>query len=150
MTRNPTKVMPITQITSDHSAPLFSEALQMVVACYQHPAASQAHLNYLAPKIVLPFTSVPVFHKIKFWNQDPYCRPDCSDVLDIAHVRPRKKGKQGWIPERFDTVLVNPEEGIDDVATVRGLSVPYPQTMNRITTRIRVLNCPSPHCLSDP
>ena len=121
MTRNPTKTASLTKITSDYNAPLFSEALQMTVARFQHPTAPQTRLNYLAPKIALPFTSVPVFHKIKFWNQDPYCRPDCSDVLDVAHVRPRQKGKQGWTLERFDTVLVNPEEGVDDVATVRGL-----------------------------
>ena len=94
----------------------------MVVARQQSPTASQVHHNYLTPKIALPFTSVPVFHKIKFWNQDPYCRPECSDVLDVAHVRPRKKGKHGWIPSRFDTVLVNAEEDVDDVATIRGAS----------------------------
>lgn len=124
MTRNPTKTVSLTKITSDYGAPLFSEALQMVVAHYQHPTASQARLNYVAPKIALPFISIPVYHKIKFWNQDPYRRSDCSDILDVAHVRPRQKGKQGWIPERFDTVLVNPEEGIDDVATIRGALAP--------------------------
>ena len=124
MTRNPTKTVPLTRITTDYNAPFFLEALQMVVARYQHPTASQAHLNYLAPKIALPFMSVPMFHKIKFWNQDPYCRPDCSDVLDVAHVCPRQKGKRGQIPERFDTVLVNPEESVDDVVTVRGMAAP--------------------------
>ena len=124
MTRNPTKTVSLTRVISGYNAHLFSEALQMAVARFQHPVASQAHLNYLAPKIALPFTSVPVFHKIKFWNQDPYCRPDCSDVLDVAHVRPRQKSKRGWTPERFDTVLVNPEEDVDDVATIRGLFIP--------------------------
>lgn len=120
MTRNPTKTTSLTEIISNYRAIFFSEALQMVIAQHQHPAASQAHLNYLAPKIALPFMNVPTFHKIKFWNQDPYRRPDCSDILDVAHAYPRKKGKRGWISERFDTVLVNPEEGIDDVATIRG------------------------------
>ena len=95
MTRNPTKTVLLTWITSDYNAPFFSEALQMVVARYQHPLTSQVHLNYLAPKIALPFMSVPVFHKIKFWNQDPYCQPDCSDVLDVAHVRPHQKASGG-------------------------------------------------------
>jgi hypothetical protein len=120
MTRNPTQTISFTKIASDYKAPFFYEALQMVVAEYQHPSASQAHLNYLAPKIAIPFLSVPLFHKIKFWNQDPYRRPDCSDVLDVAHIRPRRKGKRGWILPRFDTVLVNPEENVDDVATIRG------------------------------
>ena len=150
MTRNPAKIVSLSQISSSYSAPLFSNALQMVVAHHQHPGASQARLNYIAPKIALPFMSVPVFHKIKFWNQDPYRRPDCSDVLDVAHVRPHKKGKRGWIPERFDTVLVNPEEGIDDVATIRGLlalSLGFEPNNN---WDHRVLGCSSPCCLPVP
>ena len=150
MTRNPTKTVTLTKIISDYNAPLFSEALQMVVARYQHPAASQAHLNYLAPKIALPFMSVPVFHKIKFWNQDPYRRPDCSDVLDVAHVRPRRKGKRGWIPERFDTVLVNPEEGIDDVATIRGPSAPSLCHEPDDNQDHRVFDRPGPRCFPVP
>ena len=78
MTRNPTKTVSPTKITSDYSAPLFSDVLQMVAARFQHPTASQAHLNYVTPTIALPFSSVPVFHKIKFWNQVPYHQPDCS------------------------------------------------------------------------
>ena len=149
MTRNPTKTVSLTQIIAEYNAPLFSEALQMIIARYQHPAASQVHLNYVAPKIALPFMSVPVFHKIKFWNQDPYRRPDCSDILDVAHVRPRQKGKRGWIPERFDTVLVNPEEGIDDIATIRGLSTPSCHKPNT-DQNLRVLNCTGPRCLPVP
>ena len=150
MTRNPTKTVSLTKIMSDYSAPLFSEALQMVVARCQHPTASQARLNYVAPKIALPFSSVPVFHKIKFWNQDPYCRPDCSDILDVAHVRPRQKGKKGWIPARFDTVLVNSEEGVDDVATIRGLLPPFLSHEPDSNRDSRMLDCPGPRHLSVP
>jgi len=120
MTQHPTKTALLTCLVSDYDAKPFYEALQMTIARYQHPSASQEHLNYAAPKIVVPFIAVPVFHKIKFWNQDPYHRPDCSDVLDAVHVRPSQKGKQGRIPERFDTVLVNPEEGLNDVSSTRG------------------------------
>jgi hypothetical protein len=42
MTRNPTKTVSLTWIKSDYKAVLFSEALQMIVAGYQHPTASQA------------------------------------------------------------------------------------------------------------
>ena len=92
----------------------------VTIARYQHPSASQEHLNYAAPKIAVPFIAVPVFHKIKIWNQDPYRRPDCFDMLDVAHVRPSQKGTRGQIPERFDTVLVNSEEGLNDVSSIRG------------------------------
>ncbi|KAF9641887.1 hypothetical protein BDM02DRAFT_3133494 [Thelephora ganbajun] len=147
MTCNPSKTVSLTQILSNYNAPRFSEALQMVVARYQHPTASQARLNYIAPKIALPFMSVPVFHKIKFWNQDPYCWPDCSDILDVAHVRPRQKGKRGWIPERFDTVLVNSEEGIDDVATIRGCSITQVRVVFQFPENAsRLLGCEIPKC----
>jgi len=120
MTRNPTKTVPFTKLASDYGAGHFYEALQMTIARYQDSLASQDHLNYIAPKIAVPFIAVPVFHKIKFWNQDPYCRPDCSDVLDVAHVRPSQKRAQGQVPERFDTVLVNAEDGVSDVSSIRG------------------------------
>jgi len=148
MTRNPTKMVSLAKIASDYKAPLFSEALQMVVARHQDPTASQDRLNYVAPKIALPFMSVPVFHKVKFWNQDPYCRPDCSDVLDVAHVRPRRKGKRGWILERFDTVLVNTEEGVDDLATIRGLSASTICHGLENNHSHRVLHCSGPRYLS--
>lgn len=122
MTRHPTKTVSLTCLASDYGAKRLYEALQMSIARYQHPSASQEHLNYTAPKVAVPFLAVPVFHKIKFWNQDPYHRPDCSDVLDVAHVRPRQKGKRGWVQERFDTVLVNPDEVLNDVSSIRGLS----------------------------
>ena len=121
MTRHPTRTASLAQLVSIYGAKLFYEALQMTIAHYQHPLASQDRLNYIAPKIAVPFITIPAFHKIKFWNQDPYRRPDCSDVLDVAHVRPSKKGARGWIPGRFDTVLVNPEGGVGDVSSIRGL-----------------------------
>lgn len=121
MTRNPTKTVSFARLVSDYGAKRFYEALQMTIAHYQHPQASQEHLNYVAPKIAVPFVTVSTFHKIKFWNQDPYRRSDCSDVLDVAHVRPSQKGTRGWISERFDTVVVNAEDGIDDVSSIRGL-----------------------------
>ena len=122
MTRHPTKTVSLTHLVSNYRAKHLYESLQMTIARYQHPSASQEHLNYTAPKIAIPFLAVPVFHKIKFWNQDPYRRPECSDVLDVAHVWPRQKGKRGWIQERFDTVLVNPEEALNNVSSIRGLS----------------------------
>ena len=120
MTRHPKKTVSFTRLATDYGARFFYETLQMTIARYQLPLASQGHLNYAAPKIAIPFIAVPVFHKIKFWNQDPYRRPECSDVLDVAHVRPSQKGKRRWIPERFDTVLVNPEDGVNDVSSIRG------------------------------
>ena len=118
MTRQCTKTVPFARLVSDYGAKDFYEALQMAIAQYQHPFVSQGRLNYVAPKIAVPFIAVPVFHKIKFWNQDPYRRLDCSDVLDVAHVRPSQKGKRGQIPERFDAVLVNAEDGANDVSSI--------------------------------
>jgi len=42
-------------------------------------------------------------------------------VLDVAHVRPSQKGVRGRVPGRFDTVLVNAEDRVNDILGVRGL-----------------------------
>jgi hypothetical protein len=93
MTLHPTNNVSLMHFPTKHGAEFFYKALQMTVMCLQNPGVSQECLNYLAPKISMLFTTVPVFHKIKFWNQDPYCQQDCSDILNVAHVRPCKEGK---------------------------------------------------------
>ncbi|THU89883.1 hypothetical protein K435DRAFT_821260 [Dendrothele bispora CBS 962.96] len=53
---------------------------------------------------VLPFTSVPVWHSIKFINEDLYGK----ETLDVVLSRPRRYGADGQITQRFqfDVVMV--------------------------------------------
>src|SRR6267154_4283252 len=74
-----------------------------------------AQINYLDVSIgafqsrsrntVIPFSSVHVFHKIKFTSSNS------SDIVDTIHVRAERKNPNGCIiPARFDTVLVRSKD----------------------------------------
>ena len=64
-------------------------------------AHARADLDTLAENTLLPFSSVPVFHKIKFVSTRD------SDIIDTVHVRPDQRDIHGHpIPTWFDTVIV--------------------------------------------
>jgi hypothetical protein len=102
MTRNPTlKAVSFNNLANKYNAVDFQDALADFVAGINHPQASATALLALAEDTLLPFRTVPVFHKIKFVSTDT------SDVIDTVHVRPDQRDKRGrLIPPRFDTVLV--------------------------------------------
>ena len=78
----------------------FQDALADFIARINHPRASATALRTLAEDTLLPFRTVPVFHKIKFVSTN-------SEVIDAVHIRPDQKDTRGRpIPSRFDTVLV--------------------------------------------
>ena len=59
-------------------------------------------LRALAEDMLLPFRSVPVFHKIKFVST---CD---SDIIDTVHVRlDQRDACRHPIPAHFDTVIVS-------------------------------------------
>ena len=93
---------------ADYGAADFRQALTVFIANYNNPNLNRTQLQHAAFRIILSFQRLPAFHKLKFWNEDPQGQSDASDTLDVAHVRPQKRGKNGsWIPAWFDTVLVN-------------------------------------------
>jgi hypothetical protein len=94
-------------LVSDYGAVDLRQALTVYIAGLNNPGLSRQRLQHAAFRIILPFQCVSVFHKVKFWNEDPQGRSDAADTLDAIHVRPRTKGKTSWSPARFDTVLVN-------------------------------------------
>ena len=54
----------------------------------------------------IPFQSVAVFHKLKFWNRDGHGFSGRTEILDSIHIRPEWTNKQGkQVPGRFDTAL---------------------------------------------
>jgi hypothetical protein len=109
MTRYPSvRGVSFETLVNDYGAIDFRQALTVFIANCNNPNLTRRELQHAAFRIRLPFQRLPMFHKIKFWNEDPQGRADASDILDAVHVHPRKKGKGGsWIPARFDTVLVN-------------------------------------------
>jgi hypothetical protein len=54
----------------------------------------------------LPFQSVAVYHKLKFWNRDSQGFSGRTETLDAIHIRPEWTNKKGnQVPGRFDTAL---------------------------------------------
>jgi len=96
------------QLTSDYGAIDFRQALTVFIASYNQPTLSRRQLQSEAFEIFLPFQKVPVFHKVKLWNDDPLSKSDGGKTLDIIHTRPKVKTKKGAnLPARFDTALID-------------------------------------------
>ncbi|KAI9459935.1 hypothetical protein BJY52DRAFT_1204009 [Lactarius psammicola] len=95
MTRNPSlKAVSFNDLANKYRALDFQDALADFIARINNPRASATALRALAEDTLLPFRSVPVFHKIKFVSTRD------SEVIDTGHMRGRV------IPSRFDTVIV--------------------------------------------
>ena len=96
------------QLISEYGAIDFRQTLTVFIASYNQPTLSGRQLQHEAFKIFLPFQKVPVFHKIKLWNDNPLSRTDGKKTLDVIHSRPRVKTKKGTsLPARFDTTLID-------------------------------------------
>ncbi|KAI9433897.1 hypothetical protein H4582DRAFT_2112690 [Lactarius indigo] len=102
MTRNPTlKAVSFDDLAQKYGAADFQDALADFIAQTNHPMASGAARSTLAEDTLIPFRSVPVYHRIKFTNYNT------SEIVDVVHVRPEQKDTRGRpVPSRFDTVLV--------------------------------------------
>ena len=82
-------------------------ALTVYLARERNPLLSGIRLQHAASLIVLPFYSIQIYHKIRFYNAPVDDWLNSEDVADVAHARPSYNDKQGRpIPGRFDTVLV--------------------------------------------
>jgi hypothetical protein len=104
------KAVSFNDIADKYRALDFQDTLADFIARINHPQASATALKALAEDTLLPFRSVPVFHKIKFVLT---CD---SKVMDTVHVRPDQRDTRGrQVPSRFDTVIVRadgPQVGV--------------------------------------
>ncbi|KZT19755.1 hypothetical protein NEOLEDRAFT_1077268, partial [Neolentinus lepideus HHB14362 ss-1] len=109
MAQHPTlKAVPLAILRTDYGARFFVDALARFVAQYNHPGFTPAQVEDAAGDVFLPFQTLPVFHKIKFSNEDLLRIGGPVETSDAVHVRPAKSDSRGRpIPARFDTVLVN-------------------------------------------
>ena len=103
MSRNPSlKAISFNNLADKYGAFGFQDALADFIAQTNHPEASAMALRALAEDTLLPFQSVPVFHKIKFVSTRD------SDIIDTVHVRLDQRDARGrLIPACFDTVIVS-------------------------------------------
>ncbi|KAH9008168.1 hypothetical protein EDB83DRAFT_2323339 [Lactarius deliciosus] len=101
MTLHPTvKAVTFDELAAGYGAVDFQDALADFIALINYPGASAAMLRTRAADTLLPFRSVPVFHRIKYASEN-------SEIVDSAVIRPEQKDGRGrTVPQRFDTVLV--------------------------------------------
>ncbi|KAF8645678.1 hypothetical protein AX14_009192, partial [Amanita brunnescens Koide BX004] len=65
------------------------------------PDLTPAQVERQSLYLFLPFVALPVFHHIKFCNEDQL-------IVDAIHVQLAQRDKQGRVvPARFDTAFVN-------------------------------------------
>ncbi|KAH7904812.1 hypothetical protein BJ138DRAFT_1018597 [Hygrophoropsis aurantiaca] len=87
-----------------YGATYFVAALARFIVLYNNPHLSARDAEEKAMDIHLPFNTLSVFHRIKFWNEEVHG----NETLDSIHVQPpnisadRTTTKSG----RFDTALV--------------------------------------------
>src|SRR6266702_113346 len=105
MSRNPSiKAVSFDTLAERYGAVDFQDALADYIAEVNHPGASAATLRARAADTLLPFRSIPVFHRIKFTSTS---NSDNSEIVDSVVIRPEQNDTHGSVvPSRFDTVLV--------------------------------------------
>src|SRR6266404_489683 len=102
MARKPTvHAASFDNLAQNYGAVLFQDMLGDFIAQINHPMASTIALNRLGANTLIPFCSVPVFHKMKFISNSTH------EVINVIHVRPEQEDTRGHvIPSRFDTAVV--------------------------------------------
>ncbi|KAJ7681291.1 hypothetical protein B0H17DRAFT_1138586 [Mycena rosella] len=122
-------------LTTNYGAEYFHDTFARFAVGFQHPEFSKQQIETAASDFFLPFQSVSVYHKIKFWNEDPLGRGETSDVLDTVHVKPGYTNKRGrLIGGRFDTVLVN--DGTGAQSGVKGYRVGQVRVVFSLSKRV--------------
>lgn len=104
-------------LARDFGAVDFQDALADFVAQLNHPGMSGGALKDRAHDTHIPFSRVPVYHKIKFTKDGDFNE---LEIVDAVHIRPEQRDSRGRIiPGRFDTVLVETSKGQStDLASV--------------------------------
>jgi hypothetical protein len=109
MAQNPSiKNVAFDILAQRYGAVSFLDALADFLAQVNNPGMSGTVLRSWASNLLIRFSSIPVFHKIKFT-----ARPSTSDlleeseVLDSIQARPEQRDvRERIIPARFDTTLI--------------------------------------------
>src|SRR6267154_536789 len=111
MPQNPTsKSVSFQKLVSNYGTILFQDALGDFITCINNPGVSAATLHNWAHNTLIPFYTVPVFHKFKFTASKSTDRSNL-EVVDSVHLQSEQTNLYGQIiPARFDTVLVCEEQ----------------------------------------
>ena len=120
MMKYPTrKRISLDELKNEYGATFFHNAFTRYFVALNNPTMGNAQVERAAANFHLPFQTVAVYHKIKFWNRDERGYTGKPDILDSAHVKPARADYRGRvIPGRFDTVLVKEDENFIGVKGV--------------------------------
>lgn len=112
VTKHPTvRSVTLDNLESKYGATHFRTALQQYVVLFNEPNIARAQLERRLLSVHLPFTKLPIWHRIKFLRKDPVTGKEST--ADSIHCRPLQIQKHGVLPSRFDTALVNDGTGED-------------------------------------
>jgi len=106
MTRHPSvQRVPIEDLNIRYGATDFRNAFAWFIVQQRRPGIRSAQLEREIPYVNLPFTTVSVYHRIKFRQVD---QEQKSSVADVLHIQPSRHNKKGHIVAgRFDTALLH-------------------------------------------
>ncbi|KAJ8509360.1 hypothetical protein ONZ45_g8474 [Pleurotus djamor] len=107
MTKHPSvRGVLMTQLAAEYGATYFREALVRYIILQNRPDITRAELERNIWNVRLPFTKIPVWHRIKYQYFNPSMKsPMTSDAI---HCHPQRLDVRGnVVPARFDTALIN-------------------------------------------
>ena len=90
------KAVSFSSLVTDYDAIYFRDALTWYIVTCRNPALSSLEIERQSARIYFCFSSVQVFHKIKFAIKDLSSQETVDpSSLDVAHVKPPSKDKRG-------------------------------------------------------
>jgi hypothetical protein len=98
--------VPLNTIVTEYGATFIWEAIARFIASSNHPDWTQRQVEDAVLDTFLPFRALPIYHKMKFVNGD-------FIVVDAVHAQPARRSRRRPVSGRFDTALVNVQEGED-------------------------------------
>jgi len=112
MAQNPEKGQVLFDVLARYYGALdFQDMLANFITQLNYPDTSGGALWNRTYDTHIPFTCVPVYHKMKFTNK--------SEIADVVHVWLEQKDSHGWIiPAQFDTALVQTSKGESDLTNL--------------------------------
>lgn len=116
MAKHPTfPAVPLNVIHDQYGALYFEAALSRYIKRCQNPSpeVTQGQIEAMAETFTIPFTRIPVFHRLKFVSREISSLDPLEDiVVDSIHTDPARLDKYGaMVPGRFDTAVINYHEG---------------------------------------
>jgi hypothetical protein len=115
MTKHPTvKSVSFDKVITDYGATFFKAAFARFVVQTINPSFTRNQIENAISNVQFYFSTVQVYHKIKFCAKYPAQVDHESKTLDSIHVKPARKDPKRHrqiISGRFDTVLISDGTG---------------------------------------